>query len=66
VVNWNRFIPSDFEYDFDLDKLSCPYDHRMGNMNLSNWLKRIIQERLDIEETAFIGSKKDLLAKNSR
>jgi len=34
--------------------------------DLSNWLKRIIQERLDIEEAAFSGSKKDLLAKNSR
>ena len=30
--------------------------------NLSNWLKRIIQERLDIEEAAFTGSKKELLA----
>jgi hypothetical protein len=34
--------------------------------NLSNWLKRIIQERLDIEEAAFTGSKKDLLANNGR
>jgi len=34
--------------------------------DLSNWLKRIIQERLDIEEAAFTGSKKDLLTKNSR
>ena len=34
--------------------------------NLSSWLKRIIQERLDIEEAAFTGSKKDLLTKNSR
>jgi uncharacterized DUF497 family protein len=23
VVNWNRFIPLDFEYDFDRDKLSA-------------------------------------------
>ena len=34
--------------------------------NLDNWLKRIIQERLDIEEAAFTGSKKDLLANNGR
>jgi hypothetical protein len=34
--------------------------------NLSSWLKRIIQERLDIEEAAFTGSKKDLLANNGR
>ena len=34
--------------------------------NLSGWLKRIIQERLDIEEAAFTGSKKDLLANNGR
>lgn len=34
--------------------------------SLENWLNRIIQERLDIEEAAFSGFKKDLLAKNSR
>ena len=34
--------------------------------NLNNWLKRIIQERLDIEEAAFAGSKKDLVANNDR
>ena len=22
MVNWNRFTPTDFEYDFELDKLS--------------------------------------------
>ena len=33
---------------------------------LENWLNRIIQERLDIEEAAFAGFKKDLIAKNSR
>ena len=26
MVNWHRFIPSDFEYDFEQDKLS---DHRV-------------------------------------
>jgi len=34
--------------------------------NLENWLKRIIQERLDIEEAAFAGFKKELITKNSR
>jgi len=38
--------------------------HREANLN--SWLKRIIQERLDIEEAAFTGSKKDLLANNGR
>ena len=38
--------------------------HREANLN--NWLKRIIQERLDIEEAAFAGSKKDLVANNNR
>ncbi|OGW25281.1 MAG: hypothetical protein A2X59_10525 [Nitrospirae bacterium GWC2_42_7] len=33
---------------------------------LENWLKRIIQERLDIEEAAFAGYKKDILTKSSR
>jgi len=27
VVNWNRFSPSDFEYDFERDKLSA---HRVS------------------------------------
>ena len=34
--------------------------------NLEAWLKRIIQERLDIEEAAFSGFKKEKLAKGSR
>lgn len=38
--------------------------HREGS--LDSWLKRIIQERLDIEEAAFSGLKKELSAKNSR
>ena len=38
--------------------------HREGS--LDNWLKRIIQERLDIEEAAFSGFKKELQAKNGR
>lgn len=32
--------------------------------NLESWLKRIIQERLDIEEAAFSGFKKDLFLKS--
>jgi hypothetical protein len=38
--------------------------HREGS--LDNWLKRIIQERLDIEEAAFSGFKRELLTKNGR
>ncbi len=34
--------------------------------NLENWVKRIIAERLDIEEAAFAGYKRDLVAKTSR
>ena len=34
--------------------------------NLENWLKSIIEERLDIEEAAFSGFKKEMLAKGSR
>jgi len=34
--------------------------------NLDSWLKRIIQERLDIEEAAFSGFKKELVAKGRR
>ena len=38
--------------------------HRDGS--LDNWLIRVIQERLDIEEAAFSGFKKELDAKNGR
>lgn len=34
--------------------------------SLENWLKRVIQERLDIEEAAFAGFKKELVAKKNR
>ena len=34
--------------------------------SLENWLQRVIQEKLDIEEAAFAGFKKELVAKNSR
>jgi len=34
--------------------------------SIEDWLKRVIQERLDIEEAAFAGFKKELIAKNSR
>lgn len=33
--------------------------------SLEDWLEHIIQERLDIEEAAFAGFKKELLAKNT-
>jgi hypothetical protein len=34
--------------------------------DLGKWLNRIIQERIDIEEAAFTGFKKELLSKGSR
>jgi hypothetical protein len=33
--------------------------------SLEDWIKRVIRERLDIEEAAFAGCKKELIAKNS-
>lgn len=36
--------------------------HRETNVN--DWLKRIIQERIDLEEAAFAGLKRDLAEKN--
>ncbi len=38
--------------------------HRETNME--DWIKRIIRERLDIEEAAFAGCKKELIRKTSR
>jgi hypothetical protein len=34
--------------------------------SLENWLKRIIQERLDVEEAAFSGFKREMLVKGNR
>jgi hypothetical protein len=34
--------------------------------SLEDWIKRIIVERLDIEEAAFTGCKKELITKNNR
>jgi hypothetical protein len=34
--------------------------------SLEDWIKRIIGERLDIEEAAFAGCKRELITKNSR
>ena len=36
--------------------------HRESNVN--DWLKRIIRERIDLEEAAFSGLKRELAAKN--
>ena len=33
--------------------------------DVEEWLRRIIQERIDLEEAAFAGLKRDLFAKNS-
>jgi hypothetical protein len=32
--------------------------------SVDDWLKRVIQERIDFEEAAFIGLKRDLIGKN--
>lgn len=34
--------------------------------SLEDWVKRIIRERLEIEEAAFAGCKKELITKNNR
>ena len=34
--------------------------------SLEDWLQRIIQERLDIEEAAFVGFKKELVTKHAQ
>jgi hypothetical protein len=33
--------------------------------SLEDWIKRIIRERLDIEEAAFAGCKRELIARNN-
>ena len=33
-------------------------------INVEDWLRRVIQERVDLEEAAFAGLKRDLIAKN--
>lgn len=34
-------------------------------VSVEDWLRRVIQERIDLEEAAFAGLKRDLSAKNS-
>lgn len=34
-------------------------------VSVEDWLRRVIQERIDLEEAAFVGLKRDLVAKNS-
>jgi len=34
-------------------------------VSVEDWLKRVIQERIDLEEAAFAGLKRDLAAKSS-
>ena len=34
-------------------------------MNVEDWLRRVVQERIDLEEAAFAGLKRDLAAKSS-
>ena len=36
--------------------------HRQSN--IEKWLTRIIQERVELEEAAFVGAKRDLATKN--
>ena len=38
--------------------------HRQSN--IEEWLTRIIQERVELEEAAFAGAKRELATKNSR
>lgn len=103
MVNWSRFTPTDFEYDFERTEaeidhlvvaqaedetaweapiqvhkttaaLTLPAElaaraaflaqvHRQTSVE--DWLTRVIQERVELEEAAFIGAKRDLAVRAS-
>lgn len=42
------------------------FAHLHREASLEDWIKRIIRERLEIEEAAFAGCKKELITKNNR
>ncbi|MGA1871005.1 MAG: hypothetical protein ACMUJM_20905 [bacterium] len=68
MINWHRFVSSNFEYDFEHDKLAAGAAflarlHR--EKSIAEWLMRIIRERIELEEEAFIEAKRDMVTKGS-
>jgi hypothetical protein len=41
------------------------FAHLHREASIEDWLRRVIQERIDLEEAAFAGLKRDLAAKSS-
>jgi hypothetical protein len=67
VVDWHRFTPADFVYDFERDELAARAAflaqlHR--KKSVKEWLQLIIQERVELEEAAFVGMKNDFRLKS--
>jgi hypothetical protein len=118
LVNWQRFTPADYEYDFEQDELAAHSEKTEKNLteqdideivvaqanddarwekpirvrrsepaplailpelvaraaflaqlhrtkSVEEWLARVVQERIELEEAAFFGIKQELATKTT-
>lgn len=67
MPDWNRFIPTDFEYDFERDKLSVhgiEFEEAVECF-FSDFQVRRNKSCVDFEESAFVGLKRVMEKKAS-
>jgi hypothetical protein len=63
-VHVSRTEPTSLSIPADLAARAAFLAHLHHAQNVDRWLTRIIQERIEMEEAAFVGVKQDLAAKN--
>lgn len=64
-VHVHRTEPASLSIPADLATRAAFLAQLHHTKNVDHWLTRIIQERIEMEEAAFIGVKQDLAAKTS-
>src|SRR3990172_7718779 len=64
-VHVRRTEPASLSIPADLAARAAFLAQLYHTQNVDHWLTRIIQERIEMEEAAFIGVKQDLAAKTS-
>jgi hypothetical protein len=62
-VHVRRTEPTSLSIPADLAARAAFLAHLHRTKNVDHWLTRIIQERIEMEEAAFIGAKQDLAAR---
>ncbi len=63
-VRVRRAKPASFPIPSELVSRAAFFARLHRETNVNDWLKRIIRERIDLEEAAFAGLKRELAAKN--